>query len=101
MDAPVVRIVLFRFADAYRTTADRAAVVEEARSAFPTFPGVTTFRAGTALDEDQDVLFVIGFASEADVEPYRISDGHVAFVRDWIQARGATVLARTFRMDAN
>ncbi len=98
MDWPVVRTVWVRFSDGRRADADVQDVIEAANRSFPGFPGVIGFRAGRCLDGEQDMILVVGFERFDDVDSYRVSPGHVAFLETWLKPRGAVVQARTFAM---
>ncbi len=85
----IVRIVKVRFSDSHRRPEARAAVAAEAKAVFPTIPGVVSFRAGVPTDPeaDVDVVLLVGFAQEEDIEPYRAHPIHVAFVEDTLKPR--------------
>lgn len=98
--ARVVRVVLVRFREAHRTSADREAALAAAQAAFPRIPGVVSFRAGLPADDeaaqDWDLLLEVGFADPADVPAYREHPLHVGYLETHLQPRMEQLKARNF-----
>jgi hypothetical protein len=66
------------------------AVMVEARRVFPSFPGVVGFSAGPVTyppDSEYDICLLIDLQNEDMIESYRLSQGHRAFVDDFLRPK--------------
>lgn len=98
----IQRIVLIKLVDAWSNPEGRAAVAQRARDTLAPLPQVRQVTVGLPADEASvgswDVSIDLRFASLADVEPYRVSPAHRAFVDGYLGQKVAVLKAWSFEI---
>ena len=96
------RHVLVKLNDDWATEERIAEVRSHSESVLSKLPGVQSMRSGIPSKmhgaKGWDLCFVMGFAREEDIEPYRVHPDHLAFLNDFLLPKTAAKRVWNFSM---